>query len=163
MRAYRSFKGQVMAVFKDDDGEYGVYIKNKDSNEIPFKKMSWYNQNYGGSKQTRQEAEADMDDIAKTVHKGNWTKFDLGAEYINNKKLLNTSPFTKCGGGIDDYSEGFLDAIEQAKETVETMPTERIVYCKDCEFKKECNKEVYMGGSYCSITYCSNGALERSK
>ena len=79
MRAYRSFKGQVMAVFKDDDDTYGVYMKSADDNKTPFKKISGYNQNYGGNKMSRLEAEADMDNIAKTVHKGAWTEFELGA------------------------------------------------------------------------------------
>lgn len=66
-----------MAVFKDDFGEYGVYIKQKDDIRVPFKKVNKYSQNYG-SKKTREEAENDMEDIIKTVHRGAWYEIKLG-------------------------------------------------------------------------------------
>ena len=71
-----------MAVFKDDDDTYGVYLKSKDDNRIPFTKISGYTQNYGGNKPTREEAEMDMDAIAKSVHRGAWTEFELGARSV---------------------------------------------------------------------------------
>ena len=37
----------------------------------------------------------------------------------------------------------------------------KVVQCENCEFKQDCNKEIYLEGSYCSVTFCSNGRKKK--
>ena len=39
----------------------------------------------------------------------------------------------------------------------------KIVKCGECEYREECNKEVYVEGSYTSIYWCSEGRRNNIK
>lgn len=55
MKAYKNDKGNIMAVFKDDCGKYGVYIRKSEGDKF----MRNMNVKYP-SRATREEAEQDL-------------------------------------------------------------------------------------------------------
>lgn len=42
---------------------------------------------------------------------------------IDADALLKQNPFTKIGGCLSEYNEGFLDCAEEAREAVKNAPT----------------------------------------
>ena len=44
-------------------------------------------------------------------------------KYIECEALLKTSPFTKYGGDTSQYTEGYLDCAEQAREAIRNALT----------------------------------------
>ena len=72
-------------------------------------------------------------------------------EYIERDALLKTSPFTKCGGELSEYAEGYLDCVEDACKAVREAPAADVVpvvHCKDCQYKSEWIKNGY-GEYFC--------------
>lgn len=56
-------------------------------------------------------------------------------EYIERGALLKTPPFTKYGGDLGAYDEGYLDCAEEARKAVNNAPAADVVEvtrCKDC-------------------------------
>ena len=44
------------------------------------------------------------------------------AEYIEKEELLRKRPFCVAGGLVNDYTEGFCDCVDEARETIKNMP-----------------------------------------
>lgn len=72
MKAYRNAKGNVIAVFKNDYGEYSAYIKH------PGKENFRYYSSKLCVRRTRQEAEADLDAHIRRSLDRSWEEFELG-------------------------------------------------------------------------------------
>ena len=56
--------------------------------------------------------------------------------YIERGALLKTPPFTKYGGDLSAYVEGYLDCAEEARNAVNDAPAAdvvEVVRCKDCK------------------------------
>ena len=54
---------------------------------------------------------------------------------IDAIELIKTAPFTKCCGGLDDYTEGYLDCAVDARTAILKAPdidAIPVVRCKDC-------------------------------
>ena len=49
------------------------------------------------------------------------------AEYIEREALLKTHPFTKVGGNLTAYTEGYLDCVYEARESIKNAPTADVV------------------------------------
>lgn len=47
----------------------------------------------------------------------------MDKKYIDCEELLKTHPFTRCGGPLTDYAEGYLDCVEDAKEVINQFPS----------------------------------------
>ena len=96
--------------------------------------------------------------------------------YVNVDELFKTHPFTRCGGPLTDYAEGYLDCIEDAKESINNLATTdvvEVVRCKNCKLSSEpkavsrldlysnnydlcfCQKEQKL---VCGTHFCSYGA-----
>lgn len=48
-------------------------------------------------------------------------------EYIERGALLITPPFTKYGGDLSKYTEGYLDCAEEARNAVNDAPAAEVV------------------------------------
>lgn len=48
-------------------------------------------------------------------------------EYIERVALLKTPPFTKYGGDLSQYTEGYLDCAEEARKAVNDAPAADVV------------------------------------
>ena len=46
----------------------------------------------------------------------------MAKEYIEREAVLKTPPFTKCVGDLSEYSEGYLDCVQDACEAVRKIP-----------------------------------------
>lgn len=46
----------------------------------------------------------------------------MSKEYIEREAVLKTPPFTKCVGDLSEYSEGYLDCVQDACEAVRKIP-----------------------------------------
>lgn len=49
------------------------------------------------------------------------------AEYIEKEELLRKRPFCVAGGLVNDYTEGFCDCVDEARETIKNMPAADVV------------------------------------
>ena len=57
------------------------------------------------------------------------------AEYIEKEELLRKRPFCVAGGLVNDYTEGFCDCVDEARETIKNMPAAGVapvVRCQEC-------------------------------
>ena len=55
MKAYKNSKGVILAVFKDDEGKYGVYQRKNENSDFLRVKAAYFPQ-----RDTRAEAETDL-------------------------------------------------------------------------------------------------------
>lgn len=87
-------------------------------------------------------------------------------EYIERGALLMRPPFTKYGGDLSKYTEGYLDCAEEARNAVNDAPAAdvvEVVRCKDCKrsnFEKSCSKYrcgYWLGMLRFSNDFCSYG------
>ena len=68
---------------------------------------------------------------------------------IDAIELIKTAPFTKCCGGLDDYTEGYLDCAVDARTAILKAPdidAIPVVRCRECkhykEFRTKRNKQI---------------------
>lgn len=54
-----------------------------------------------------------------------------GEEYIERGALLKTPPFTKYGGDLSQYTEGYLDCADEARKAVNDAPAADVVSLDD--------------------------------
>lgn len=80
-------------------------------------------------------------------------------EYIERGAVLKTPPFTKFGGDLTGYDEGYLDCAEEARKAVNDAPAAdvvEVVRCKDCKYfvSEVCRHDLAMnlsrGDDFCS-------------
>lgn len=65
---------------------------------------------------------------------------------VDADKLVKARPFQVVGGPIGNYTEGFVDCAEEARETIKNAPTidaVPVVRCRDC--KNLCVGGVWFG------------------
>ena len=55
-------------------------------------------------------------------------------EYIERVALLKTPPFTKYGGDLSQYTEGYLDCAEEARKAVNDAPAADVVEVRHGEW-----------------------------
>ena len=89
---------------------------------------------------------------------------------IDADAILKTTPFTKGGGSICDYVEGYLACVDDTINTIENAPTidaVEVVRCEDCLYWDaittfcHCHSKYYDGGRYWDTfkhdDFCSYG------
>lgn len=84
-------------------------------------------------------------------------------KFVNADELLETVPFTRIGGDLSEYTEGYLDCVREAREAIENAP-EAITRCRDCMYSsrdKENNRiwcSYFTGCQETSVNgYCHHG------
>ncbi|MBO5060253.1 MAG: hypothetical protein J6C82_05000 [Clostridia bacterium] len=74
MKAYKNSKGNILAVFKDENEKYGIYHR-KDEDSV----FRWGSYSKYPHRATRAEAERDMDGLIESAYDRTWELIELGA------------------------------------------------------------------------------------
>lgn len=76
------------------------------------------------------------------------------AEYIEKEELLRKRPFCVAGGLVNDYTEGFCDCVDEARETIKNMPAADVAPVVHGKWVKEPPYKS-IGGEYLKALICS--------
>ena len=76
------------------------------------------------------------------------------AEYIEKEELLRKRPFCVAGGLVNDYTEGFCDCVDEARETIKNMPAADVAPMVHGRWVKEPPYKS-IGGEYLKALICS--------